>query len=184
MANRRMPIFFLLFYAVFDIQSVQAALAVKSIPLPIVLEGEKGGRLDGSAWKSSELTGKVFMLVYSTPAASEQNTQATQAVKQLIDEGKISREKFASVAVVNMQSSFWPDFLIEKTLARKQKEYPATLYIRDLKKELVNVWGLVDNSNNIVVFDRQGQVILNFNGELNSDQIHQLIKSLHSAVSS
>ena len=44
---------------------VQAELPLGEVPPLIELSGDKGGRINGESWSSSELQGKVFSLFYA-----------------------------------------------------------------------------------------------------------------------
>ena len=46
---------------------VQAELPLGEVPPLIELSGDKGGRINGESWSSSELQGKVFALFYADP---------------------------------------------------------------------------------------------------------------------
>ena len=61
---------------------LSAELPLGKIPPKIVLEGDLGGRLDGTAWNSEELiSGKVMVLFYVDPDESELNNHVSDALK-------------------------------------------------------------------------------------------------------
>jgi len=148
-----------------------ATLPIGQIPAQIKLEGDKGGRIDGKAWSSEELRGKVHLLVYSAPGSKDLNNKATEAVKK----EKFPRDKFASVAVVNMAASWLPNSWINSAIKSKQEKYPDTIYVKDIDKSLVKNWGLKDDSNDIILFNQKGEVLFSFDGELQENDIAKLV---------
>ena len=60
---------------------VQAELPLGEVPPVIELSGDKGGRINGESWSSSELQGKVFALFYADPDEADLNNDASEALK-------------------------------------------------------------------------------------------------------
>lgn len=148
-----------------------SVLPIGENPEIITLSEKEGGRIDGTPWSSAELVDKVWVLVYADPDESDMNEAATEALK----EKDYSEDVYQSVAVINMSATWKPNFLINTILKGKQKKYPSTVYVRDMKKVLVNKWGLADDSNDIVVFDATGKVIFSFDGQLGQTEIDEML---------
>jgi len=151
----------------------QAAQAVEigEIPPKVELKEKLGGRLDGKPWSSEELQGKVYVLFYVDPDEKDTNNDASEA----LDREKFSSDKFQSVAIINMAATWLPNFAISSSLKEKQKRYPTTLYVRDNKKVVVNVWKIADDSNDVLAFDKQGRLIFRKDGKLTEGDIKMLI---------
>lgn len=158
--------------------SVFSTLPVGKVPVIITLSDKDGGRIDGTPWSSSELVGKVWVLVYADPDESDLNEAATEALK----EKDYSTDVYSSVAVINMAATWKPNFLINTILKGKQKKYTKTTYVRDMKKVLVEKWGLADESSDIVVFDPNGSVIFSFDGQLQADDITEMIRIIDAEI--
>jgi len=137
----------------------------------ITLSGDAGGRVDGTEWSSSELVGKVWMLVYADPDESDANDAATEAVKAK----DYATDVYSSVAVINYAATWKPNFAISAILKGKQKDYPNTVYVKDMDKMVVEKWGLADDSNNIIIFAPDGTVVYSFDGQLPADEIAKMI---------
>ena len=61
---------------------VFAELPVGEVPPKILLEGDFGGRLDGTKWSSEELiSGKITILFYVDPDESDLNNHVSEALK-------------------------------------------------------------------------------------------------------
>jgi len=147
------------------------AVEVGSAPQDIVLSKENGAKIDGSAWHSSMLKGKVHILFYVDPDERTKNDALTQALKKR----HFDRKKFASVAVINLAATWMPNIILESLLAKKQKEFPDTVYVKDKKKVLVRKWQLADDESDVLVFDKQGKLIYKKFGKLSDAEIKDLI---------
>jgi YtfJ family uncharacterized protein len=148
-----------------------ATLTLDKVPKEIKLEGNLGGKVDGSSWSSAELVGKVHVLFYAAPSKKNMNEKARDVLKA----HNFPQETFGSLAVVNMKASLWPNGLIAKELKKSQEENPRTLYIKDIEKTLVNEWALADNSNDVVVFNKEGKVIFSVDGKLSDEQVQNMM---------
>jgi YtfJ family uncharacterized protein len=144
------------------------------IPKNIELKGDLGGRLDKSPWGSNELKGKVHVLFYVDPDEKDLNNDASEALKA----EAFPREKFQSVAIINMAATWLPNFAISSSLKKKQERYPTTIYIRDYKKVVVNAWEISDDNSNVLAFDKQGRLIFRKDGKLNQENIRKLIGTI------
>ena len=151
---------------------VWASAELGKVPPKVELKDKLGGRLDGTPWSSEELQGKVHVLFYVDPDEKDTNNDTSEA----LDKEKFPREKFQSVAIINMAATFMPNFLISSSLKEKQEKYPRTIYVRDYKKALVKEWGLSDDSSDILAFDKQGKVIFRKDGKLSPEEIQKLLK--------
>ncbi len=142
-------------------------------PETVEISGDNGGRLDGKAWSSNELKGKVHVLFYVDPDEKDLNNHASEALAN----EKFDRKKYGSVAVINMDATWLPNSILEGALEDKQKKYPDTLYVKDLEKVLVKKWdGIVkDDDSNIIVFDKGGNIIFKINGKASEKQVQEMI---------
>ncbi len=150
------------------------AVELGQVPPRVELQGNLGGRLDGSPWRSDELQGKVHVLFYVDPDEKDTNNEASEA----LDREKFPAEKFQSVAVINMAATWMPNFAISLALEDKQKRYPRTLYVRDDKRVLVEAWKIADDSSNVLAFDKEGKLIFRKDGKLSAEDIQRLIQAV------
>ena len=150
---------------------VWAGIEIGEIPETVALENKQGGRLDGTPWSSAEMRGKVHVLFYVDPDLKDLNNDASEALKS----EKFPRDKFQSIAIINMAATWLPNFAVSSALQKKQKRYPTTLYVRDYKKVLVKAWGITDDNSDVLAFDQQGRLIYRKDGKLDSEDIEELI---------
>ena len=110
---------------------LSAELPLGKIPPKIVLEGDLGGRLDGTAWNSEELiSGKVMVLFYVDPDESDLNNHVSDALKA----ENFPLDKYGSIGMANMDATWLPNFAINIKLKSKQEKHKSTIYVKDLKK--------------------------------------------------
>ena len=150
-----------------------SAMAVElgKVPSKVTISGESGGKLNGSAWSSSMLKGKVYTLFYVDPDKKDVNNALADALKAK----KFDRKKVNSVAILNMAATWLPNALIESKLKEKQKQFPDTLYVKDKKKVLVKKWKLADDNSDILIFDKKGKLIYKKFGKVSASEIKKMI---------
>ncbi len=155
-------------------QTLQA-IELGEVPPKIELKEKLGGRLDGKPWSSEELREKVHVLFYVDPDEKDTNNDASEA----LDREKFPGDRFQSVGIINMAATWLPNFAISSALKDKQKRYPTTIYVRDYKKVLVNMWKIADDSSDVLAFDKDGKLIFRKDGKLTAEDIQRLIRVIH-----
>ncbi len=153
--------------------SLSAVELGKALPI-ITLDKDKGGRVAGGAWSSSELTGKVHLLFYVDPDEGDTNDALSDAVKA----SEPDHDKFASVAIINMAATWKPNFAISSILKGKQEKFPDTIYAEDMDKHIIKAWDVKDDSNDVILLDKTGKVLYYHSGELDEKEIKKVLKLL------
>ena len=141
----------------------------------VVLNEENGALVRGGPWSNASLNGKVNILMYVDPDKVKVNAHVEDALAA----ESFDRDKVASVAVINMAATWKPNFAIDMLLQKKQEKFPDTLYVRDLRRVLVDAWGLVDNGYHVLVVGRNGEVLFSAANALSETQVAQLISTIH-----
>jgi len=147
------------------------AIEVGEVPALVEISGDKGGKLDGSAWSSAMLKGKMRVIFYVDPDEKDLNDAFAEALKAK----KLDRKKATSIAIINLAATWLPDMLIESKLKEKQKRFPNTLYVKDKKKVLVKAWNLEDDNSDILIFDKEGKLIYKKFGQLSAAEIKKAL---------
>ena len=154
---------------------LSAELPIGEIPPKIVLEGDLGGRLDGSPWNSEELiSGKVMVLFYVDPDESDLNNHVSDALKA----ENFPLDKYGSLGVANMGATWLPNFAINIKLKSKQAKHKATIYVKDFEKTFVKLWGLNDDDSDIILFGKDGKVLYSYDGKFSDAQVKELIQAV------
>jgi len=147
------------------------AVELGQVPISVTIKGKNGGKIDGTAWSSSMLKGKVYILFYVDPDKKELN----QELAHILKSKNYDRSKADSIAVINLAATWLPNAILEPMLKKKQKEFPKTLYVKDKKKVLVKKWHLADDNNDILIFDKKGKLIYKKFGKVSASEIKSVI---------
>jgi len=147
------------------------AIELGKVPSAVTIKGKEGGKIDGTAWSSSMLKGKMYILFYVDPDKKELN----QELADILKSKNYDRSKADSVAVINLAATWLPNAILEPMLKKKQKEFPKTLYVKDKKKVLVKKWHLADDNSDILIFDKTGKLIYKKFGKLSALEIKKVI---------
>jgi len=148
------------------------AVEIGKVPPKVVLSGKEGAKVDGSAWHSQMLKGKVHIVFYVDPDERKTNDALTQALKKR----HFDRKKFASVAIINLAATWMPNIVLESLLKKKQKEFPDTVYVKDKQKVLVKQWQLADDASDVLVFDKNGKLLYKKFGKLDELEIAKVLE--------
>lgn len=145
------------------------AINVGEIPKNVIIEADNGGLVeDGSAWNSSIIKDKVYVVFYVDPDEKDVNEHFSQALKK---KDYRSKGAFGSMAIINLAATWKPNFIIEKILKGKQKEFPKTLYVKDKNSVLVKEWNLADDASDILIFDKRGKLLFSKSGAMSEDDM-------------
>lgn len=153
------------------------AATIGEVPKSVTISNENGGYVeDGSAWNSSSIKDKVYVMFYVDPDEKDVNEHYSAALKA---EKEASRLSFQSIAVINLAATWKPNFVIEKILKSKQEEFPNTIYVKDKSSVLVKEWQIADDASNILIFAKDGTLLFYKSGAMSESDIKksfQIIK--------
>ena len=145
---------------------------------PLVLEGDKGGHLDGSSWNSESMKGKISILFYVDPDEKDKNDEFSEALKKR----SFSREYVQFYAIINMNATWLPNFAIASSLKSKQEKYHDTVYLKDFKKVGVQKWEVADDENNVLILDRNRRVLFSKFGKLNNEEMKEALSLIEKEI--
>jgi hypothetical protein len=149
-------------------------IVVGEKPVKLELSGRDGGRLDNTAWSSSELKDYVWCLFYVDPDESDLNLAAEEA----LEAEDISGDKLKTAAVINYKATKLPGFAVSMVLKNKQKKHPNTLYLKDNNLVFVDKWGLTTDTYCVLVFDKNGVLVYRKDGQLSEKDIEEYIQTI------
>ncbi len=148
-------------------------ITVGEKPKNITIEGENGGLAsDGSAWNSSSIKEKVYVLFYVDPDEKDTNSHFSQKLKAK----KYDRSNYGSIAIVNLAATWKPNFIIESLLKEKQEKFPDTIYVKDKNSVLVNEWSLADDNSDILIFSKEGNLLFYKAGAMSDEDIQKALR--------
>ena len=149
------------------------AIELGEVPKNVTISGENGGlALDGSAWDSSSIKDKVYVMFYVDPDEKDTNEHFSNALKAK----HYDRTNYGSIAIVNLAATWKPNFIIEKLLKSKQEKFPDTIYVKDKNKVLVKAWDVADDSSDILVFSKNGELLFYKAGAMSEDDMQKVFK--------
>ncbi len=150
-----------------------SAVTVGEVPSQVIIENDNGGMVqDGSAWNSSSITDKVYVMFYVDPDEKDTNNEFSATLK----EKKYDRSNYGSLAVINLAATWKPNFIIESILKDKQEEFPDTIYVKDKNSVLVNEWKIDDDASNILIFSKGGEILFYKSGKMSEEDIRNALK--------
>jgi YtfJ family uncharacterized protein len=147
------------------------AVTVGEVPKSVTIGTDNGGLVSGGDWKSSMLKGKVHVLFYVDPDEKDTNEAFSNALKA----ANFDREKYSSVAIVNLAATWKPNIVINALLKSKQKKFPHAIYVKDKNKVLVKEWGLEDDNSDVLVFGKDGTLLYYRAGRLDEKEIEKVL---------
>jgi predicted transcriptional regulator len=148
-------------------------------PLPrLTLAQDEGGKADGTPFDSSTLLGKVTVIFYMDPDKKDLN----EAFADALHAQHFDRRGYRSVAIVNMAATWMPNFAIAAALKSKQKKFPDTVYVKDLHKKGVKVWGMADDDANFAVISKEGEVLYYKAGKIPPSEFETIFKTIRTAL--
>ena len=110
--------------------------------------------------------GKTTILFYVDPDEKDKNEDFSEQLKAK----NYDKESINYFAIINMEASGLPNFLISSSIKAKQRKYPNTKYVRDYKKKLVREWKMKDDENHVLVFSKEGKVLFDHPGKLDQNK--------------
>jgi len=146
------------------------------LPL-VVLEGENGGLGDKNGWSSQTLAKKVHILLYMDP---DKRDEAMPFLDRL-NKTEFPKQRYSTIAIVNLAATWVPDALLESILTKKQKDLKNTKFVFDKRKYLLKRWDFKDDDINILVLDKKMRVLYKKSGELSAkdqEEIFALVGEL------
>ena len=147
------------------------AVTVGEVPKEVTIEKKDGGRIDGTSWNSSMIKDKIHVLFYVDPDEKDTNNAVAEALKAK----NYSLDTYGTIAIVNLAATWLPNFAIESALKKKQEQYPNTTYVKDKSKFLVKEWELQDDSSNVLLFNKKGELLYKYSGKLGDREIIKVL---------
>ena len=133
---------------------------------------QKLPEIEIGSWNSHSLEGRVVALFYIDPDEKDMNSKFSA----LVEKKGYDKSIFVKVAIINLNATWKPNFVIEKLLASHQKDFPDTIYLKDKKSLLVEKWGLKDNSADVLIFSKEGKLLFYKDEAMSTTDIQKALK--------
>lgn len=138
------------------------------------------GQLSGEDFNSDTLIGKASVVFYVSPSKKDLNEEASEAVKK----EKFNSDNFSSVGIIDLKSSWIPNGLIVRSIKKKQKKYPRTIYLKDKDRHMHEILSFEPKGNDVFVFNAKGEEVYRHLGKLNTTDIDKLVSTLKKEINS
>ena len=125
---------------------------------------------DGKYFTMDFWRGKILLINYVDPDVFEMIEPFNDEVNRLF-----SRDKCDGLAIVDCKATWIPNFLIRKVAAAKAKKFK-TKILFDYDTELRKSWGLKENSNNVIILDKDRICRAIVRGNITDKKQKELIK--------
>ncbi|MDF1881561.1 hypothetical protein JHD50_09645 [Sulfurimonas sp. MAG313] len=156
----------------FLMSSLIADLDKSQVLCHIVLDKDNGHYVEGGAWDSSVLEGKITMMMYVDPDEKYKG----KVIKPIIEgfENDLDFSDFQILVILNLKATWKPNALIESLLKSKMQAYPKRIYVIDKESILVKKWGLLDDEYNLVLINDKVKPVYQHHGQWEDSQIREL----------
>ncbi|MFC1828454.1 TlpA family protein disulfide reductase [Thermodesulfobacteriota bacterium] len=129
---------------------------------------------DGKIFSMDSWAGKVLLVNYVDPDASDLNEHFTDAMKKAKDDGRLKDETYKGIGIADCAATWKPNFAIRAIAARKAKKYK-TIILFDYDAVLRNSWSLAKDTANMILLDKNRVCQAIVRGRVPDDQVEALV---------
>ena len=164
--------------------TVAVALALM-MPISFAGAGELAVGLTASDWSFKDAEdkpfsmvswqGKVLLVNYVDPDASDLNEHFTDAMKKASDDGLLKDDTYKGIGIADCAATWKPNFAIRAIAGKKAKKYK-TVILFDYKAVLRDAWGLEKDTANVIILDKNRVCRAIVRGRVPDGQVDALVK--------
>ena len=122
-----------------------------------------------------QFKGKVLYIAYVDPDEKDTNNHVEDALKKEKDSGGLDKTRYEGFGIVNLKASMMPNFLIKSAIKSKQEKTGA-LILLDYDYTILNLWGVKNDSSDVVVLDKERICRYVYNGKLPPEELTKMIQ--------
>jgi len=123
--------------------------------------------LDSDAFK-----GRVVSILYTDPDEKNLNSHVEDAL--LKDKGLDRDKTYKGFGIANLKATMLPNFII-KGIIKDKKEKTGAIILLDYDYTIINLWGLKNDSSDVVVLDKERICRYIYNGKLPPEEVTKLV---------
>jgi predicted transcriptional regulator len=120
-------------------------------------------------------TGKVLYIAYVDPDERDTNNHVEEALMKERDSGALDKTRYEGFGFANLKATSLPNFLL-KALIKSKQEKTGAVVLLDYDYTILNLWGLKNDSSEIVVLDKERICRFKYSGKLPPDELYKMIK--------
>lgn len=119
--------------------------------------------------------GKVLYIAYVDPDEKDTNNHVEDALKKEVDSGGLDKTRYEGFGFANLKATSLPNFIIKAIIKSKQEKTGAVVLL-DYDYTILNLWGLKNDSSEIVVLDKERICRYKHSGSLPPEDLMKMIK--------
>jgi uncharacterized protein len=118
--------------------------------------------------------GKVLYIAYVDPDEKDMNNHVEESLKKERDSGGLDKNRYEGFGFANLKATNLPNFII-KALIKSKQEKTGALVLLDYDYTILNLWGLKNDSSDVVVLDKERICRYIYNGKLPPEELTKMI---------
>jgi predicted transcriptional regulator len=127
------------------------------------------------SFEDPRFKGKVLYIAYVDPDERDTNNHVEDALKMEVDSGALDKTRYEGFGFANLKATNLPNFLI-KTFIKSKQEKTGAVVLLDYDYTILNLWGLKNDSSEIVVLDKERICRFKYSGKLPPEQLAKMIQ--------
>jgi predicted transcriptional regulator len=121
--------------------------------------------------------GKVLYVAYVDPDEKDTNNHVEDTLKRERDSGGLDKARYEGFGIVNLKASNLPNFIIKSSIKSKQEKTGAVILL-DYDYTILNLWGVKNDSSDVVVLDKERICRYVYNGKLPPEELAKMIQTI------
>lgn len=122
---------------------------------------------------SAEFAGKVVSVFYVDPDEKDMNVHVEDVL--LKDPGLDRNNRYKGLGITNLKATVLPNFIIKGIIKGKQEKTGAIILL-DYDYTILNLWGLQNDSSNVLVLDKERICRYIFKGKLPPEEVAKVVE--------
>ena len=122
-----------------------------------------------------QFKGKVLYIAYIDPDEKDMNNHVEDALKKERDSGGLDKTRYEGFGFANLKATNLPNFII-KALIKSKQEKTGAVVLLDYDYTILNLWGLKNDSSEVVVLDKERICRYKYSGKLPPEELAKMIQ--------
>ena len=127
------------------------------------------------SFEDPRFKGKVLYIAYVDPDEKDTNNHVEDALKKEVDSGALDKTRYEGFGFANLKATILPNFIIKAIIKSKQEKTGAVVLL-DFDYTILNLWGLKNDSSEIVVLDKERICRYKHSGRLPAEDLVKMIR--------
>ncbi len=126
-------------------------------------------------WPTRISKGKVLYIAYVDPDEKATNNHVEDALKKEKESRRLGQDPLRGFGIVNLKASGLPNFIIKASIKSKQEKTGAIILL-DYDYAILNLWGVKNDSSDVVVLDKERICRYLYNGKLPQEELAKMLQ--------